>query len=1141
MSGYGISPSPLEPLYAPWEEPNRHRVKNEAGGAAIIKPGRRPSRALLVPYVRDHVSLWREAGYPGATATTKALLAWWFGTAHPIEGGDFRYHFAQQEAVETFIWLYEVAKYRSLSEMFASLIPDTEAEYAFLVNSVPEEEDLWARYCSKVATGGGKTKCMSLILAWSFFNSLYESAEIFPRHFVMVAPNLIVFERLKDDFENGRIFYADPVLPPEFADDFSLEVILQDETGGASYTGALYLTNIHRLFEKAGSGDAEDDSPSWAGPDVKRAQVFKVGERLRARISDHPSVMVLNDEAHHLHDPDSAWNEAIREIHRQSRTKGNAGILVQGDFTATPKHNDGTLFRHIVSDFPLGEAVDAGIVKVPVIGQSDEIHKNEAASDAFGEYRIHLLLGYQQYKLAFQEWQGTRKPILFIMTEDTTKANEIAEALNTLDYWPNDDQPNLLKGRVLNLHTHLKGGFKNAVIDGQKVKVWEPGEKKINDDDLKQIRRWSQELDKEDSPYRCVVSVLMLREGWDVRNVTTIVPLRPYSAKSNILAEQTLGRGLRRMTRPGETLERVTVVEHPAFTRFYQEELQQEGLDVIVEPIDKVKPQSVTIFVDHKNKQVEELEIELPLVSDSIETSATLEGLTFDEVTDYFRRRFNPLPIREKKDGAITFVERTLFTDEVVNSIEIDRGLLRMGSTAISVYVRELEKACRLQGAHALLAPMVQRFIEEILFERAVSVYSGEIDHRMGDVDVAEHIRATFAPLIRAKTVTKQDRKRLSHGGKLSTWRNYQATRSDRKPCLPATKTMFNLVPCDSGFESELASFFDDCSDVTAFARNAGPQKLILDYLAHNGRPALYWPDFFVRTKAGHYYLIEAKGAEDSTVALKAKAASEWCKAASTPQRKWRYLYIPQTIFEQVSELSVEALASACEPKLQSLIKSLETTQLELPMEDTPEEVRKVRTDRFTEGLDISGLPESIRHFVEQAVNQLDYDKRVGNKRLNAAFTVLLEPFEVLCGQLLRQEMTSYIPTSHDERKYYFDPYLDSLPQRVRAELQKHQRNLQRNLLHGAHSNRIGNLLFCLAFAGDQDFAGIKAGGIWDDVAEAFAEPDLQALRPTLGTMNEFRNRRVVHVEQPITDVATAEANLRTWIEGIVQLQGVIA
>src|SRR5438552_19215804 len=106
--------------------------------------------------------------------------------------------------------------------------------------------------------------------------------------------------------------------------------------------------------------------------------------------------MALNDEAHHLHDPDSAWNEALVTLDKQSRANGNAGICAQLDFSATPKHNDGTLFRHIVCDFPLGEAVDAGIVKVPVLGKSDALTK-QMGDTAPQKGRVHLELGYPQY------------------------------------------------------------------------------------------------------------------------------------------------------------------------------------------------------------------------------------------------------------------------------------------------------------------------------------------------------------------------------------------------------------------------------------------------------------------------------------------------------------------------------------------------------------------------------------------------------------------------------------------------------------------------------------------------------------------------------------------------------------------------
>jgi type III restriction enzyme len=124
---------------------------------------------------------------------------------------------------------------------------------------------------------------------------------------------------------------------------------------------------------------------------------------------------------------------------------------------------------------------------------------------------------------------------------------------------------------------------------------------------------------------------MMLREGWDVRNVTVIVPLRPYSAKSGILPEQTLGRGLRRMFPNEDVPEIVTVVEHPAFRKLYEDELAQEGLDIAVLPFRKTLKQTVSIFVDN-SKPVTDLDIKIPILSDAIVTTTDLTGLTFEEV-----------------------------------------------------------------------------------------------------------------------------------------------------------------------------------------------------------------------------------------------------------------------------------------------------------------------------------------------------------------------------------------------------------------------------------------------------------------------------------------------------------------------------
>ncbi|MEI7577900.1 MAG: DEAD/DEAH box helicase family protein [Armatimonadota bacterium] len=1110
----------LEPLYAPWEEPNKHRVK----GVGIV-PGRRASRTVLAPYIRSQVSDWRHSGYEGASETTKTLLNHWFETAHE---DDFRYHFCQREAVETIIWLAEVKRYLIPSDLFSSILPEEDKRYTALTNIKPED-DLWARYCSKLATGAGKTKCMSLVMAWSYFHSLYESNSIFPRHFVVVAPNLIVFDRLKDDFESAKIFYSDPILPPEFRDDFNVQVVMQDDSGAGSYQGTIYLTNIHRLFPKNSDNENSVGNSSLLGPTVNKNQVFKVGEVLRNRISAHPSVMILNDEAHHLHDPESAWNEAIDAIHHQSLTKGNRGVVLQADFTATPKHNNGDLFRHIVSDFPLGEAVDAGIVKVPVIGRSEEIKANDAAGDAFEKYRTHLLLGYQQYQYMWEEWSKVRKPILFVMCETAQAANEIAAKLN------NDERFPLLNGKVLNLHTRLEGKIVTRNPGKNEWKEFVYSESKLKDDDLKEIRRWSADLDKAESPYRCVVSVLMLREGWDVRNVTTIVPLRPYTAKSNILAEQTLGRGLRRMERPGPdaAFERVTVVEHPSMLALYNEELEQEGLEIGEIDLDERKPQTVPIFIDPK-KDAEKLDIVIPQVSDSIETTVTLNEIKFEQIEAQFKKiSSGKLPVGKAKDGAIKFEERTLFTDEVVKSYEIDRGLLAQGYTAVSVFVKVLERACRLQGSHATLSPLVQRFIEETLFDRKVNLYQGEVDHRLGDIDVREHIEATFAPLIKSQTNKETKRKKQSSGFALSSWRAFQATQSQKRPCDEAEKTIFNLVACSNYFEAEFAAFCDDCLDVVAFAKNTGPQKLAIDYLSMNGRPSLYWPDFFVKSAAGINYLVETKGQEDTSVALKAKAAIEWCKAATHGDQKWEYAFIPQYLFDQNTEPSLEGLLRACEPKKKALLESLKSAQLVLPLEATSGEIRAQKSSEFLGATDVSILPDSILQLVNHSIVLLDYDKRMQSPRYGACFQTLLEALENLCGASLISLATPFIPQNMAEHKTFFEPYYAGSNEAI---LRDQGRKLRRNVVDRGRSNLLGNFLFMLGFSRQSKFDSVSGIALWDSVRLAFGKPEFDGLYDQLSTCNNFRNKYIAHGDTPLTDPKVAEENLHMWIECIIRL-----
>jgi type III restriction enzyme len=122
--------------------------------------------------------------------------------------------------------------------------------------------------------------------------------------------------------------------------------------------GTLYLTNIHRLYDTAKrKKKAEEDSYAWMGPVVSKNKALDTGAALRDRITAHRRVMVLNDEAHHVWDSGSAWNEAIRTLHETILARSGCKLVAQLDFSATPKDNKGLLFKHIVCDTPADESL----------------------------------------------------------------------------------------------------------------------------------------------------------------------------------------------------------------------------------------------------------------------------------------------------------------------------------------------------------------------------------------------------------------------------------------------------------------------------------------------------------------------------------------------------------------------------------------------------------------------------------------------------------------------------------------------------------------------------------------------------------------------------------------------------------------
>jgi len=476
--------------------------------------------APCVPALRIAVADWRDKGYPGTTGTTRTLLNYWFKTDHRLPNGRmFRYHDSQRQAIETLIYVYEVVQVRrckDLLEKFASTTPKLRLM----------QYDEFARYCVKMATGSGKTKVMSLAIAWHYFNAVAEGRPEYARTTLLIAPNVIVFERLRSDFAGGRIFQLDPVIPPELGIFWDFDCYVRGDGERASSEGALYLTNIQQLYDRA--GDENDDEPDPMTAVLGRKPATKLVERddfLDRIVARGGPALVINDEAHHTHDESSTWNGTIRRLHVSlaERSPGAVGLASQLDFSATPRYQQGALFTWTISDYPLKQAIIDRIVKAPMKGVAAGI--TEARSDiADVRYRPYLTAGVERWREYRDQLAPLgRRPILFVMLNSTQEADQVGEYLRVA-------YPAEFGGsKLLVIHTDRSG--------------------EVSKKDLDAARRVARDVDEAESPVHAIVSVLMLREGWDVQNVTVIVGLRPYTSKANILPEQTVGRGLRLMFR----------------------------------------------------------------------------------------------------------------------------------------------------------------------------------------------------------------------------------------------------------------------------------------------------------------------------------------------------------------------------------------------------------------------------------------------------------------------------------------------------------------------------------------------------------------------------------------------------------------
>ena len=810
----------------------------------------------LVNDLRGRVRDWREAGYPGATLVTRDLFRHWFDDQRILSQN--RPFFCQQEAVETVVFLTEAPEDRKVGI------------------KVPASGESYTRWAVKMATGTGKTTVMALLIAWSGLNKVASRSDTrFTNQVLVVAPNITVRDRLAGaggvDPKNPESLYTGfDLIPPQYSALLG-QVQVQ-------------ISNWHQLSEY------EDPKRSV----VKRGRESDAAfcRRVLTNLSPTGRVMVLNDEAHHAYrfpadlkvakaDSDevkeaTVWISGLAKIHRHRE------ILRAVDCSATPmypgtfKDRAWTPFEWIVSDFALVDAIESGLVKIPRTPTDDNARaalpkyrnlwehikqtlpkRSEADDDshpltdylAEADGPLKQLAGAWQETFEAWEQAGRRvPPVMITICHDTTVARLIERHIADL-------------GEASPLLVNQKGTPAVTVrIDSDALAKAEAG-----DSSAEATRELVATVGKEGKPgeqIRCLVSVAMLSEGWDARNVTHILGLRAFA--SQLLCEQVVGRGLRRSDYSDLT--------QPEYVDVY-------GVPFQLLPMAKAtggKPAAPPDYTNvHTVRTRDAFRIEFPRIVQVVPDIHDTLDIDLDAI--------EPIRIDSAFDPTDTY-------------IELDLGIPRAGMGGTSHSRDVAYAAFRIQRLlYRVAAGLIEPYQKPWLFPQALQIATkvirpvadgGKLQYGSG-VDEREICNLRYLTIIRERL---QAALKPGEGPErfLPALDEYQpigstdavnfASPTDR--CVLVTKSHLSHAVCDSGLERKIAEVLDSNDLVQAWVKN---HRLYLEIpYMYLGVPHRYRPDFIVRLTSGHTLLLEGKGEKDEKDDAKATAARRWIEAVNT-------------------------------------------------------------------------------------------------------------------------------------------------------------------------------------------------------------------------------------------------------------------
>lgn len=912
------------------------------------------------------------------TPITAELLRFWFDPGY-CTTREKNFHSGQRQAILNIIYLHEVVGEKRVLDAYEAVAPDLlpVADLAQL----GKDKYSFPKYAIKMATGTGKTWVMHALIIWQLLNARHEAERSgrFTQRFLIVAPGLIVYERLLDAFcgrqtdvesprsaeTNDYALNSELFLPPQFRDEVSSFVqtnTVAKEDIGRKVTGEglIALTNWHLFIDSeeeeeeeeaeeeeydmvAEDGDSYDTSPQaivhgvmpirpgkTAGNDIEVLDRRYLRRTAIDFLASLPDLMVINDEAHHIHEVKRAgeteeleWQRGLNMVREHKET------FFQMDFSATPydmrgtakKHSD-VYFPHIVVDFDLAHAIRQGLVKLLLFDKRENLTElPELDFRAVREgrriiglsegQRVMLRAGLTKLRMLEKDFTATDKekyPKMLVVCEETPVSDFVQDFLCE-EGLSNDDM---------------------VIIDSSRKKDVSPKEWKRLKADLFNI-------DHRAKP-KVIISVMMLREGFDVSNICVLVALR--KAGSDILVEQLIGRGLRLMWRepeyqeqkesdrklildehkktPGSYIDTLSIVEHPAFLSFYDDLVEKGLIAADTSTPGSVKAMGDIITVGLRD-DYQDYDFAWPsIIHDAEEEIADkdIDITTMQPFTAYSLEKLRQFLARDGEtfvsQEALTLttigkytVKADLFNAETYN--EYLQKILRVVSVRPNNARRRSLPLMQINSARVVAA--LDMYIRTRLFGRPFNPFNGS-DWKIllaQNGIVTKHIVRELSSAIRRM---QTDSEKFPAEAELTPFSSVATMRMREKHSVAVRKCIYERVGIATnggGLEKSFIDFLEKDGSVQSFLKiseSAHPFATIC-YFRSDGLPAPYFPDFLVKTAEG-IFLVETKAdnmVDDKNVVQKKKAATEWVDrvnklpAKERMDHEWEYLLLKETQF----------------------------------------------------------------------------------------------------------------------------------------------------------------------------------------------------------------------------------------------------